>query len=565
MISDMRLLAAQAGRLSRRGVSLALVALLANGLLGGASLLLLIPIVNSVADDSVAITIPVVGDTSLSSVPLVVLLGLFVLLIAAQALISQLTAVTTVRVQQVLIDELRHEAFAAVLAARWSFVVAHRRSDIVSIVSLGAVRAGMAYNQLLQFCVALVIAVITAIIALLVSPGIAITAIAVVVIMALVQTLSVRPAHRLGVELGERQRTMQAVITDSLDSLRLVRAHSASAVWIDRLADAFAGTRQVQVANVRRQSMLSGLTSVGTAIGASILVLAAVALDVPPATIVVILILVFRFALSARQLVATSTLMANSLPAVRDLADLTDEARRQVEVPEASSTGRSPDFPRSENLVELRDVTYAYPGSDSGVRDLSLTVPTGEITALTGPSGAGKSTTLDLVIGLLSPTTGQVLVNGEPLLSSELTWWRSLIGYVPQETVLIPGSLRDNLVWSVHGECSDEDCWRVLDQAAAAFARLLPDGLDTVLGDQGLRLSGGERQRVAIARALLRRPRLLVLDEPTSALDDQTERDVLDLIRTLRPVVTVLVVAHRLSTIEAADHRVHLDQGRISG
>ncbi len=557
MIGDMRLLAAQAWRLSPRRVVIQILALLATAVLGGASLLLLIPIVNSIADSTATLTVPLFGDFELSSVPLWALLAAFVLVIVVQAAIAQVSSVTTTRVQQVLVDQLRHEAFAAVLAARWTFLLSRRRSDIIAVISLGAVRAGMAYNQLLQFCVSGVLALVTAIIALFVSPVVALIAILGVILMAAAQSLSVRPAHRLGVELGERQRTMQSVITDSLDSLRLVRAHSASVVWTDRLADAFAGTREVQVSNVRRQSLVSGLTSVGTAIAASVLVLVAVALDVPPATIVVVLLLVFRLAISVRQMVSASALMANSLPAVRDLTTLTDEARREVEVPAGAESSRST-LSTGSTLAEFVDVSFTYPGTESGVQAQSFTVPRGAITALVGPSGAGKSTTVDLVLGLLVPTSGCILIDGAELPDADLAWWRAHIAYVPQESVLIPGSLRDNLAWSVQRDCSDDELWSALDQASASFARTLPDGLDTPLGDRGLRLSGGERQRVALARALLRRPVLLVLDEPTSALDDATEAEVLALIRSLTPAVTVLVVAHRRSTIAAADHVVTL-------
>jgi ABC-type multidrug transport system fused ATPase/permease subunit len=133
---------------------------------------------------------------------------------------------------------------------------------------------------------------------------------------------------------------------------------------------------------------------------------------------------------------------------------------------------------------------------------------------------------------------------------------------VPQETVLLAGTLRDNLVWSVRDEVSDEDCLVALERASAGFVHELPDGLDTLLGDRGVRLSGGERQRVAIARALLRQPDLLVLDEATSSLDDDTEAAVLDTVVGLVPAMTVLVIAHRRSTIELADHVVRIEAGR---
>ena len=215
-------------------------------------------------------------------------------------------------------------------------------------------------------------------------------------------------------------------------------------------------------------------------------------------------------------------------------------------------------------LVALRGITFRYPSSQGGVSDLTFDLPTGEVTALTGASGAGKSTTADIVLGLLEPDAGEVLIEGHPLTRAGLRAWRARVAYVPQETILIPGSLRRNLLWSV-GEASDEACWAALDRAAAGFARSLPDGLDTLLGDRGIRLSGGERQRVAIARALLREPDLLVLDEATSSLDDATEAAVLELMASLGPAVTVLVIAHRRSTIEAAGHVVELAAGRAVG
>ena len=560
MIRDAGLLLGSSWRLSRGRLVLQVVLLVATGLIGGASLLLLVPIVNSVADSSVSVTLPVVGDLSLGDVPLPALLAGFVLLIAIQAGIAQASAVTTTRVQQALIDDLRQEAFAAVLAARWPFVLSRRRSDVISTITVGAVRAGMAYNQMLQVAVAAVLAVVSAVIALALSPALGVIAIAGVAVIAIVQSLSIRPSYRLGVELGDRQRTVQSVVTDSLDSLRLVRAHSASGVWTTRLTDAFAGTREAQVANVRRQSLVTGLTSVGTALAAAVLVLVAVALEVPPASLVVILVLVFRLAVSVRQGVGAAAGMANSLPAVRDLADLTTQARDAVEVPPEAATDRrplagDPHLP----LLAFSAVDYAYADGPSVVSGLTFEVPRGEMTALTGPSGVGKSTAVDLALGLLSPDAGTILVDGAPLLPADLPWWRTHVAYVPQETVLIPGTLRDNLIWSVSQERTDEECWRALAQAAARFARDLPDGLDTRLGDRGVRLSGGERQRVAIARALLRRPALLVLDEATSALDDGTEEEVLDLLSSLRPEVTVLVVAHRHSTIAVADHVVQLD------
>jgi ABC-type multidrug transport system fused ATPase/permease subunit len=287
-----------------------------------------------------------------------------------------------------------------------------------------------------------------------------------------------------------------------------------------------------------------------------------VALGVPGPTIVVVLLLVARLARNVQSLATTGQLLANALPAVRDIEDLTTAAGAAAEHDGAETVIDLTDPFGAGPIVEFRDVSFHYAQGGNGVDHLDLVLPTGRATVITGPSGAGKSTTADLVLGLLRPDSGEILVGGSPLTPDRLRAWRSRVSYVPQETLLVPSSLRANLVWSVGRDVSDEECWDALHRAAASFARALPDGLDTRLGDRGIRLSGGERQRVAIARALLRRPALMVLDEATSSLDELTEAAVLDLVRSLTGSVTLLLIAHRRSTIEMADRVVRLDGGR---
>ena len=567
LVDDLVLLVRTAWQLDRSRVVVQAVALLLNGLSSGIGLFLLVPIVASVTDPDRSIDLPVVGRLGLGDVPLWLLLAGFVGLTAVQAVVARTATVNSARLQQHLVDRLRHDAFAAVLAARWSFVMQMRRSDVIQVITGGASRAGMAVSLLINGSVAAVLAVSTTVVALFVAPGVALLAVAAIVVLSIIQGAGIRPAHRMGARLSERSRHLQGVVVDSLDSLRLVRAHDASEVWVDRLVEAFTTTREVQLANTERMSTISAITAVVTAGAAAAMVLVAVWADVEPASIVVMVLLLARLAGQAQTVVRTTTQLANALPAVSDITVLTAEARAAVEQPAVAGASDDVDRPVPDGtpLVELRAVTYHYAGSGNGVTDLSLAVSRGKITALAGRSGAGKSTTADVVIGLLQPQSGEVLVNGRPLEEADLPYWRRHVAYVPQETVLIPGSLRDNLVWSAGRPVSDDDCRVALDQAAAVFARGLPEGLDTVLGDRGLRLSGGERQRVAIARALLRRPALLVLDEATSSLDDETETAVLETVVALAPSITVLLIAHRRSTLDVAHQVIRLEDGRLRG
>lgn len=566
LIADARALITAAWRIDRPRFLLQIFFLLFAGVIGGFNLLLLVPIVNAVANPDGALTLPVIGQVQAASIPLWLLLAVFVLLALVQALIQRASAINSAQFQPRIVDELRQQAFEAILHAKWEFVLQRRRSDIISIVTAGASRCGLAFQQLMQGAINLVLAVATAAVAIWVSPAVALVALVGVLVLGSLQLLAIRPAHRLGQQFSAKSRGLQAVMQDSMDSLRLVRAHNAAGVWADQLMEAFTDTREVQVANARRTSTAQAFSSVALAAAAAVLVLVSVQLQVSPVTIVVILVLVARLARLVQQLANTASQLANSLPAVRDIAALTNEARAAVEVPDDPSASRgehtgslSQDSGSTRvPLLEFVDVSYTYPNSDNGVRGVSFAVPRGEITALNGPSGSGKSTCADLSLGLLEPSAGRILVAGSPLTRADLGWWRDHVAYVPQETVLIPATLRDNLVWSVPREVSDAECWAALDQAAAAFARDLPDGLDTMLGDRGIRLSGGERQRVAIARALLRRPTLIVMDEATSSLDDQTESAVVDMVRSLAPTVTVLAIAHRQSTVDSAHNVVTL-------
>jgi len=215
--------------------------------------------------------------------------------------------------------------------------------------------------------------------------------------------------------------------------------------------------------------------------------------------------------------------------------------------------------------IELKHVFFRYQQESSSyaLRDISFSLPAGTTTALVGVSGSGKSTVADLITGLITPQQGEILIDGTPIANSALHLWRRGIGYVPQDAFLFHASIRDNMGWA-HPGASEEEIWKALKMAAIdEFAAHLPERLNTVVGDRGVRLSGGERQRMVLARALLRKPSVLILDEATSSLDGENEKRIYQAIESLHGRLTILVIAHRLSTIRKADQIIVLDQGRI--
>ena len=221
---------------------------------------------------------------------------------------------------------------------------------------------------------------------------------------------------------------------------------------------------------------------------------------------------------------------------------------------------------RFDDVLRVENVTFRYPESVSDVlTSVTVEVPRGKSLAIVGGSGAGKTTLVDIILGLHSPTSGRITVDGVDI-AEHLPSWRKSVGYVPQDVFVLDTSLAENIAF----DQDEEDIAPAALREALRHSQLdtlvreLPDGVATQLGDRGTRMSGGQRQRVGIARALFRQPRLLVLDEATSALDNETEHRISSTIGNLQGDITVIIVAHRLSTVRHADQIVFLDGGRVA-
>ena len=214
--------------------------------------------------------------------------------------------------------------------------------------------------------------------------------------------------------------------------------------------------------------------------------------------------------------------------------------------------------------IELKDIVYAYPNTDKLIFDhASLTIPIGTSVGIVGTSGAGKSTIVDILLGLLEVQEGSICADGAEVKSRYRNWLKN-IGYIPQMIFMLDDTIRRNVAFGVHDENIDEErVWEVLREAQLdEFVRELPEGLDTGIGERGIRLSGGQRQRIGIARALYYDPEVLILDEATSALDNDTEAAIMDSINRLHGRKTLVIIAHRLQTIEKCDLVYRVENGQ---
>jgi ABC-type multidrug transport system fused ATPase/permease subunit len=265
----------------------------------------------------------------------------------------------------------------------------------------------------------------------------------------------------------------------------------------------------------------------------------------------------FRILPATYQILGNLQLIKLSRPI---LSNLTRDFALAVE-PDESSDRLGFEF----SEVEVRTLKFSYSGTQSNaLADISLAIKRGEAVGIVGPSGSGKSTLVDVLLGFLEPQGGSVIVNGINI-SSSVKWWRGKVGYVPQVIFLTDDTLKRNVAFGVPDAEIDNDSIvsAVRSAQLEEFVHSLPEGLNTMVGERGVRLSGGQRQRIGIARALYNNPEVLVLDEATSSLDTETEKGVMQAVQALQGDKTVIIVAHRLSTVEYCDRLYRLDAGRI--
>jgi ABC-type multidrug transport system fused ATPase/permease subunit len=267
----------------------------------------------------------------------------------------------------------------------------------------------------------------------------------------------------------------------------------------------------------------------------------------------------FRLIPSVNRILSAMSLLRFSLPIVNTLYE---ELKDIITGPVAKN---AKDFLIFQKEIYLNGVSYTYPdASMPALKNLSIIIRKGELVGFIGPSGSGKSTLVDIILGLLAPQEGQVMLDGQDIQQS-LRAWQNQIGYVPQSIYLTDDTIRRNIAFGLANTQIDDTA--VFNAVKAAqledFVSGLPEGLETIVGERGIKLSGGERQRIGIARALYHDPAVLVLDEATSALDIGTENGVMKSVTALKGIKTILIVAHRLSTVEHCSRLYRLKKGRV--
>jgi ATP-binding cassette subfamily C protein len=549
-----------------RQTALAIVLTGLGALTEGIGLLVLVPLLSLIGVDVQQGSVGRVASWATAAfgrlglpVNVVSVLIVYVALIAADAAIRRWQTVTYCSLQLDFSAYLRKRLHQVVMHAGWVPLTRCRASDLTHALTGQIDRIGNGALLLLLAARDSILMAVYLVAILYVSPAVTAVVAAAGLVLMLLLRRTAAAATRLGSEMARASGDAYHAVSEHLGGIKMAKSYGAEARSIrlfGAVADTMTGT---SLRAVIAQADAKRRFNIGAALVLGIVLYVAIAVVHTPAAVLLVLIFAFARVMPLVSAIAQEVQQVlNMLPDFDALLNLQTRLSPIDEVPAARRQSL-----RLEHAVRLDGVSFRYEeAAEPALSSVALTIPVGQTTAIVGPSGAGKSTLADLMLGLITPARGRVLLDDQPLTPELLAAWREQIGYVPQDSFHFHDTVRANLLWA-RPEASEAEVREALDVAAADFVARLPQGLDTVLGDRGVRLSGGERQRIALARALIRRPAILILDEATSSLDSENERRVQDAIERLHGRLTILVITHRLTTVRRADTIHVLDGGRL--
>lgn len=532
----------------------------------GLGLFLLVPILATLqsggADDGVSSQILNLMETFGLPVSATALITLFLSLVLLRSVVQYVHSVVSAQMQFDLLNALRTRCFDAIISANWRWVSTLTKSDQSNIMTneMQRISGGLMTAFTLPTTVFLIAAYMVAAISL--SFGLALLAFAVGGVLSFLMRGQHTQAFALGRSLTSVQRAMQRTIQEGLAGIKLTKILGNETRHNQKLTGILGSVRDQQVSFVKTNARAGAIFQfiVAVFLGAVVLLGRSV-FDVSFASLMVLVVVLVRLAPMLRNLQQAINRLMHTWPALQAFQDLEQQAKANADQYQALDGAELIDLQKG---IELADLGFTYSTRDAAsLKGTTTTIPANKTTAIVGHSGAGKSTLSDILMGLLEPTSGEIRVDGQVISGDRAVLWRRSVAYVPQDIFLFNDTIENNLLWA-NPNATPEDMRTALAQAAAGFVFDLPDGTNTRVGDSGHMLSGGERQRIALARALLQDPKLLILDEATSALDVENELRIRQSIESLSGSRTVIVIGHRLPTLETADRVIVLKDGAIA-
>ena len=486
-----------------------------------------------------------------------VFLSVFVLANLVKAGSAALLHYFSRRFAYLVVHDLSRDGLGAFLSSSLQFFLSHPLGTLQNTLQRESERLGDGILSALTMAATLMQLFILAYVAWMLSHSmILVCSLLVLLFVLITRGLNARIVHFSSLTTSTSNEVTQSLI-ETLMGAKIVLAYGRGPAMLARYSATYARHARVAVIS---QTLQNGVPAFYQAFGffaVSLALYISISNGENVPTLVAALWTLMRMVPLFSQFQGNIAQIANVLPSFSQYNGMTRAAAK------VSIEAGSEPFLRLREGISLDNVYFAYPRRGRALSGLSLFIPKGSFTAFVGESGSGKTTTADILLRLLAPQSGKIRVDAIPLHDYEAASFLDRVGYVPQESFLFNASVRENLRWSVP-EASDEEIWEALRMSnIETFVAGLPMKLDTLVGDRGVALSGGQRQRVALARALLKKPDILILDEATSALDSDSERLIMQSIDAIAPYTTVVVIAHRLSTVARADMVCVFGGGRI--
>ena len=483
----------------------------------------------------------------------------YVLLVTVKTLLSRSLSIR----ENAFIEEtgmaLREKLYAVLSGASWESLTARKDADVINLFTSQCGQVSYGIAEVIHFLASIVSAAVQLGIALMMSlPVTALVCVMGACMLAIFMPLR-KKSREYGDEMIRLSREFYSELQNQLASVKEVRAYGVErehAALFESISTAFKTARMKYV----RQSSVPGVVYSLAAVVmiALVYLVCTLGLKVETDRLVVLVYVFARLWPVFSGFQGRIQSINSCVPAYEKLIEAMREMQPETDVAETDE-----DFSRWRE-IRFDNVHFAYRNSDEEtLRGVSFSLERGENLALLGRNGAGKTTAVNLLLGFLLPQSGAILVDGKPLEAACIRAWRTQVGYVPQDPLILNASVRENLT-RFHPNATEDELIAALRKAMAwGFVSRLPDGLDTVLGDRGVRLSGGERQRIVLARVLLGHPSLIVLDEATSALDYESEMAFHDAIASFGKDAAVVLIAHHGATIAMADSAVVLEKGSV--
>ena len=467
--------------------------------------------------------------------------------------------------------QMQSELIHSYIRKPYSFYLSADHGEIVRIIDNDVTGAFNLLTSVLTFYTEIVVSIILSVTIMVMSPKMAIGMTLVLLIELLIIAKVIKPFMR---KTGDNHREQAAIankwLLQSLNGIKSIKV-SKKEDYFESNYKIHAKQNSNYIAKYQTYTnlprlLIEAFTIAGVLVIMFILVIGGAELESLVPQLSAFIVAAIRLLPSVNRMSSS----INQIPFYEGGIDAINRVVKNLDIPESPADEcqlkNKNDISFFSKEILVKDISFSYPDSEKVVLDKAeMVIKAGQSVGIIGPSGSGKTTTVDIILGLLNPMKGKVLVDGVDILD-ELPEWLSHLAYIPQSIFLVDDTIRANIAFGIdEKDISDDKVMKVLEESQLAdYIRELPNGIDTTVGEQGVRLSGGQRQRIGIARALYTNPDVLVFDEATSALDNETEAAIMESINHLKGKKTLIIIAHRMTTIENCDVVYRVENGKIN-